>query len=54
MLYAPAWSEGWDMLVYFFYPHRPEQHVRNVYRYTVDVSDVIPVTVGRMRSWFTR
>jgi cyanobactin maturation PatA/PatG family protease len=47
-------SECWDILVYFFFPQRPVQHVRKVYRYTVDVSDVIPVTVRRMRNWFTR
>jgi cyanobactin maturation PatA/PatG family protease len=47
-------SDCWDVLVYFFYPERPVQTVRKVYRYTVDVSDVVPVTVGRMRSWFTR
>jgi hypothetical protein len=30
------------------------QTVRKVYRFTVDVSDVVPVTVGPMRSWFVR
>jgi len=25
-----------------------------VYRFTVDVSDVVPVTVGPVRSWFVR
>jgi cyanobactin maturation PatA/PatG family protease len=47
-------SDCWDILVYLFYPLRPVQQVRKVYRFTVDVSDVIPVTVGRMRSWYTR
>ena len=27
---------------------------RKVYRFTVDVSDVVPVTVGPVRSWFVR
>src|SRR5690348_13633447 len=38
----------------FFYPERQVQTVRQVYRLTVDVSDVVPVTVGPMRSWFVR
>jgi hypothetical protein len=47
-------SDCWDVEVYLFYPHRPVQTVRRVYRFTVDVSDLVPVTVGPMRSWFTR
>lgn len=47
-------SDCWDVEVYFFYPERQVQTVRKVYRFTVDVSDNVPVTVGAMRSWFTR
>jgi cyanobactin maturation PatA/PatG family protease len=47
-------SDCWDVEVYFFYPERQVQTVRKVYRFTVDVSDTVPVTVGSMRSWFTR
>jgi hypothetical protein len=47
-------SDCWDVEVYFFYPERQVQTVRKVYRFTVDVSDIVPVTVGSMRSWFTR
>jgi cyanobactin maturation PatA/PatG family protease len=47
-------SECWDVELYFFYPQRQVQTVRKVYRYTVDVSDTVPVTVGTTRSWFTR
>ncbi len=47
-------SDCWDVEVYFFYPERHVQTVRRVYRYTVDVSDIVPVTVGPMRSWYTR
>jgi cyanobactin maturation PatA/PatG family protease len=47
-------SSCWDVEVYFFYPERQVQTVRKVYRFTVDVSDNVPVTVGTMRSWFTR
>jgi cyanobactin maturation PatA/PatG family protease len=47
-------SDCWDVEVYFFYPERQVQTVRKVYRFTVDVSDHVPVIVGTMRSWFTR
>jgi hypothetical protein len=47
-------SDCWDVEVYFFYPERQVQTVRRVYRFTVDVSDTVPVTVGPTRSWFTR
>ena len=47
-------SDCWDVEVYFFYPERQVQTVRRVHRFTVDVSDTVPVTVGPTRSWFTR
>ncbi len=47
-------SECWDVKIHFFYPERQVQTVRKVYRFTVDTSDVVPVTVGPMRSWFVR
>jgi cyanobactin maturation PatA/PatG family protease len=47
-------SDCWDVEAYFFYPERQVQTVRKVYRFTVDVSDTVPVTVGEMRAWFTR
>jgi hypothetical protein len=47
-------SDCWDVELYFFYPQRPVQTVRRLYRFTVDVSDVVPVTVGEVRTWSTR
>jgi hypothetical protein len=47
-------SDCWDVELYFFYPERQVQTVRRVHRFTVDVSDTVPVTVGPTRSWFTR
>jgi cyanobactin maturation PatA/PatG family protease len=47
-------SDCWDVKISFFYPDRPIQTVRKVYRFTVDVSDVVPVTLGPLRSWFVR
>ncbi len=47
-------SDCWDVKIHFFYPERQVQTVRKVFRFTVDVSDVVPVTVGPTRSWFVR
>jgi cyanobactin maturation PatA/PatG family protease len=47
-------SDCWDIELYFFYPDRQVQTVRKVYRFTVDVSDTVPVTVGPMRTWSSR
>ncbi len=47
-------SECHDVKLYFFYPGRQVQTVRMVYRFTVDVSDVVPVMVGPIRSWTVR
>ena len=47
-------SDEWDVRLVFFYPQRQVQTVRKVYSFTVDVADVVPSTVGQMRSWFIR
>lgn len=47
-------SECWDVKLTFFNPRQVFQQARKVYRFTVDVSDVCPVSVGRVRSWFVR
>jgi cyanobactin maturation PatA/PatG family protease len=47
-------SDWWDITVSFFDPGQPMQTVRTIYRYTVDVSEVMPVTVGDIRSWTAR
>lgn len=47
-------SDCWDVKIHFFYPAREVQTVRRVFRFTVDVSDAVPVTVGPMRTWFVR
>jgi len=51
---SPACRPGadcWDVKLVFFNPARRLEQARRVYRYTVDVSDVVPVTVGPLRSW---
>jgi cyanobactin maturation PatA/PatG family protease len=47
-------SDCWDVVLAFFYPGRPQPAVRKHYRFTVDVSDVVPVMVGEIRAWFKR
>jgi len=44
-------SDCWDMRLTFFDPANRLTVARKVYRFTVDVSDVVPVTVGKIRSW---
>ena len=47
-------SDCWDVKLTFFNPSKVFEQARKVYRFTVDVSDVVPVTVGSVRSWFVR
>ncbi len=44
-------SDCWDIKLSFFNPSRRFEQAKQVYRFTVDVSDVIPVTVGKVRHW---
>jgi hypothetical protein len=46
-------SDCYDVELSFFNPNNTNVANR-VYRFTVDVSDVIPVTVGAVRSWTRR
>lgn len=46
-------SDCWDVKLIFFDPEN-QLKTRKVYRFTVDVSDVCPVMVGSVRSWFVR
>lgn len=50
----PDSTTYWDIKLVFFFPERPTQTVRRVYRFTVNVEDVVPSTVGPMRSWSIR
>jgi cyanobactin maturation PatA/PatG family protease len=43
-------SDCWDVKLKFFDPEN-SQRAKRIYRYTVDVSDLIPVTMGDVRSW---
>jgi hypothetical protein len=44
-------SDCWDVKLTFFHPARRLEQARLVYRFTVDVSDVVPVSVGRIRAF---
>jgi cyanobactin maturation PatA/PatG family protease len=44
-------SDCWDVKLTFFNPSKRFDVARHVYRFTIDVSDVIPVTVGKVRDW---
>jgi cyanobactin maturation PatA/PatG family protease len=46
-------SDCWDVQLQMFDPEN-ERRASRVYRYTVDVSEVLPVTVGQVRSWAVR
>ena len=43
-------SDCWDIKLQFF---DPEHHhrARKVFRFTIDVSDLIPITLGEVKSW---
>jgi len=47
-------SDCWDVKLTFFDPKRTLERARKVYRFTVDVSDPVPVMVGSVGSWFVR
>jgi cyanobactin maturation PatA/PatG family protease len=44
--------DGWDVQLTFFDPSNRFEKAKKLYRYTVDVTDVIPVTIGAVRSWW--
>lgn len=52
--HSPVASPGtdcWDVKLSFFHPKNRYERAREEYRFTVDVSDVVPVLVGPARRW---
>jgi cyanobactin maturation PatA/PatG family protease len=47
-------SDCWDVVLYFFNPANVLGEARRAYRFTVDVSDVVPVLIGDIREWAVR
>ncbi len=43
-------SDCWDIKIRFFDPENTDR-ARRVIRYTIDVSDIMPVTLGEVRLW---
>ncbi|MBO1346117.1 MAG: hypothetical protein EBE86_001355 [Hormoscilla sp. GUM202] len=43
-------SDCWDVLLTFFDPENGRRS-RRVFRFTLDVVDTVPVTVGSIKSW---
>ena len=48
--YARPDSDAWDVKLKFFDPENLRR-ARQVFRFTIDVSDVMPVTMGEVRNW---
>lgn len=44
-------SDCWDVKLTFFNPKERLTAARVVFRFTIDVSDVVPVTIGEVRHW---
>lgn len=45
-------SDCWDVKLTFFNSSKIFEQASKVYLFTVDVGDVVPVMVGKVRSWF--
>ncbi|NEQ75335.1 MAG: PatA/PatG family cyanobactin maturation protease [Okeania sp. SIO2C9] len=43
-------SDCWDVKLKFFDPEN-DRRAKKIFRFTVDVSDLMPVTIGQMRTW---
>jgi cyanobactin maturation PatA/PatG family protease len=48
--YCRVDSDCWDVKLSFFDPEN-DRTAREVYRFTIDVSDIMPVTMGEIRHW---
>jgi DNA-directed RNA polymerase alpha subunit len=48
--YARPDADAWDIKLKFFDPEN-SRRARTIFRFTIDVSDVMPVTIGEIRSW---
>lgn len=44
-------SDCWDVKLTFFDPVQRHERAKQVYRFTIDVSETVPVTVGKVRRW---
>lgn len=44
-------TDCWDVVATFFSPQHRRDQARTVFRFTVDVSDIVPVSIGKIRKW---
>ena len=44
-------TDRWDVKLTFFDPNKRLERAKTIYRFTVDVTDVQPYTVGKLRHW---
>jgi len=51
--FPEAGTDCWDVTLRFFYPRHKHPTSKRAFRFRVDVSDVVPVTVGRADEWLT-
>ncbi|MER2514669.1 MAG: PatA/PatG family cyanobactin maturation protease [Nitrosomonas ureae] len=47
-------SDCWDVKLSFFNPCKIFEQAKRVYLFTTDVSDIVPVMVGKVRTWSLR
>ena len=45
-------ADCWDVMFEFFNPQDSKRQARKIYRYTIDVSGLMPVTFGKLRHWY--
>lgn len=45
-------SDCWDVVLTMLDPRNRHHRARRAYRFTVDVSDLVPVPIGAVRSWY--
>lgn len=44
--------EGYDVKIVFFDPQHRHEKSKLIFSFTIDVTDVIPVNIGRIHSWY--
>lgn len=45
-------ADCWDVKLTFFNPTRRMEKAKLVYKITVDVSDIVPVSIGKLHDWY--
>ena len=48
---GPPLSDCWDVKLTFFHPTQRMEKSKELFRFMIDVSDVVPYAMGKMRHW---